>query len=159
LTQLIKIIIKKTKNMKNLFFLCIMMLTMTSCATIIETGDNSVRALRQVERFVNAAGPVTSRIDRNSGALVNKSSRTTYTYSVQLGTLRLQNNGRYIDVFQYDGEGWIAYDRVDKTRYGDKKSYNAVTNRKMQKVVVDVTGNGAFVRIYQGHLIVGRHTF
>ncbi|MFR1366825.1 MAG: hypothetical protein ACLSBF_00340 [Alphaproteobacteria bacterium] len=40
-----------------------------------------------------------------------------------------------------------------------KKSYNAVTNRKMQKVVVDVTGNGAFVRIYQGHLIVGRHTF
>jgi len=159
LTQLIKIIIKKTKNMKNLFFLCIMMLTMTSCATVIETGDNSVRALRQVERFVNAAGPVTSRIDRNSGALVNKSSRTTYTYSVQLGTLRLQNNGRYIDVFQYDGEGWIAYDRVDKTRYGDKKSYNAVTNRKMQKVVVDVTGNGAFVRIYQGHLIVGRHTF
>ena len=145
--------------MKNLFFLCIMMLTMTSCATIIETGDNSVRALRQVERFVNAAGPVTSRIDRNSGALVNKSSRTTYTYPVQLGTLRLQNNGRYIDVFQYDGEGWIAYDRVDKTRYGDKKSYNAVTNRKMQKVVVDVTGNGAFVRIYQGHLIVGRHTF
>lgn len=97
-----------------------MMLTMTSCATVIETGDNSVRALRQVERFVNAAGPVTSRIDRNSGALVNKSSRTTYTYSVQLGTLRLQNNGRYIDVFQYDGEGWIAYDRVDKTRYGDK---------------------------------------
>ncbi|MFR8205602.1 MAG: hypothetical protein ACLU99_04150 [Alphaproteobacteria bacterium] len=87
---------------------------------LIETGDNSVRALRQVERFVNAAGPVTSRIDRNSGALVNKSSRTTYTYSVQLGTLRLQNNGRYIDVFQYDGEGWIAYDRVDKTRYGDK---------------------------------------
>lgn len=145
--------------MKNLFFLCIMMLTMTSCATIIETGDNSVRALRQIERFVNATGPVTSRIDRNSGALVNKSSRTTYTYSVQLGTLRLQNNGRYIDVFQYDGEGWIAYDRVDKTRYGDKKSYNAVTNRKMQKVVVDVTGNGAFVRIYQGHLIVGRHTF
>ena len=145
--------------MKNLFFLCIMMLTMTSCATIIETGDNSVRALRQVERFVNATGPVTSRIDRNSGALFNKSSRTTYTYSVQLGTLRLQNNGRYIDVFQYDGEGWIAYDRVDKTRYGDKKSYNAVTNRKMQKVVVDVTGNGAFVRIYQGHLIVGRHTF
>lgn len=145
--------------MKNLFFLCIMMLTMTSCATVIETGDNSVRALRQVERFVNAAGPVTSRIDRNSGALVNKSSRTTYTYSVQLGTLRLQNNGRYIDVFKYDGEGWIAYDRVDKTRYGDKKSYNAVTNRKMQKVVVDVTGNGAFVRIYQGHLIVGRHTF
>lgn len=145
--------------MKKLFFLCIMMLTMTSCATIIETGDNSVRALRQVERFVNAAGPVTSRIDRNSGALVNKSSRTTYTYSVQLGTLRLQNNGRYIDVFQYDGEGWIAYDRVDKTRYCDKKSYNAVTNRKMQKVVVDVTGNGAFVRIYQGHLIVGRHTF
>lgn len=145
--------------MKNLFFLCIMMLTMTSCATIIETGDNSVRALRQVERFVNATGPVTSRIDRNSGALVNKSSRTTYTYSVQLGTLRLQTNGRYIDVFQYDGEGWIAYDRVDKTRYGDKKSYNAVTNRKMQKVVVDVTGNGAFVRIYQGHLIVGRHTF
>lgn len=145
--------------MKNLFFLCIMMLTMTSCATVIETGDNSVRALRQVERFVNAAGPVTSRIDRNSGALVNKSSRTTYTYSVKLGTLRLQNNGRYIDVFQYDGEGWIAYDRVDKTRYGDKKSYNAVTNRKMQKVVVDVTGNGAFVRIYQGHLIVGRHTF
>lgn len=145
--------------MKNLFFLCIMMLTMTSCATVIETCDNSVRALRQVERFVNAAGPVTSRIDRNSGALVNKSSRTTYTYSVQLGTLRLQNNGRYIDVFQYDGEGWIAYDRVDKTRYGDKKSYNAVTNRKMQKVVVDVTGNGAFVRIYQGHLIVGRHTF
>ena len=145
--------------MKNLFFLCIMMLTMTSCATIIETGDNSVRALRQVERFVNAAGPVTSRIDRNSGALVNKSSRTTYTYSVQLGTLRLQINVGYIDVFQYDGEGWIAYDRVDKTRYGDKKSYNAVTNRKMQKVVVDVTGNGAFVRIYQGHLIVGRHTF
>ena len=85
--------------MKNLFFLCIMMLTMTSCATIIETGDNSVRALRQVERFVNAAGPVTSRIDRNSGALVNKSSRTTYTYSVQLGTLRLQNNGVILTYF------------------------------------------------------------
>ena len=128
--------------MKKIFILALMSTLLSSCMLTHYMPYDKLRSV----------------INRNSGALVNYSETTGYTYNLKTGNLRLVNGPQYITVSRYDGRDWKVIDRVSKIER-NVRSYPTSTNGKAQRLVIDVTPTAAFVRIYEGHLIVGRHKF
>ena len=96
---------------------------------------------------------ISYRHEPNSGALVQKSQYNDVVYSVDCGWIRAESTASVVKIFY--GGNIIIIDKFSPS----KREFKATVGGKNKVFVVDVNGTGAYGRMLENGLIVGRYTF
>ena len=135
--------------MKKIFFLGILLSLMTSCASFIEVGDNTVYTLRQVDRLANRAHRITplheGHYDPRSGTGVITNKVYDMPEAMAIGDIRLLSRGPEIVVMK-DGR---VYDRLHKADgFGRYRTYS-----NGREVIVEVEKHYVRVKTTTGRVL------
>ena len=153
---------KKLKIFQDLSIVFMLMFLLSSCAVNRNLyymsnrwipADNKYEAQRKV-----ASTRLKSYRDKFSGAYVQKSDCVNYTFNLELGTMRILNKELYVYVYLYENGEFVLDRKINKEIYRNY-TYWAQTRGIRQKVIIDVTKSGVYVRVIEGQRVVGRYTF
>lgn len=134
----------------------LMLILLSSCSQrLYKVGHTYRFADNEKEAYYKAGGhDITSRHERNSGALVTKSGYTQTVYKVNTGWLIAEST--VDNVFVTFGNNTVI---ISKSAYGTKREWNATVGGKKKVFVVEVTKTATYGRLLENGLIVGRYTF
>lgn len=134
----------------------LMLIMLSSCSQrLYKVGHVYRFADNQEEAHYKAGGhDISSRHERNSGALVTKSQYTQTVYEVNTGWLIAKSTST--DVYVIFGGNTVA---ISKSDYGVKREWKATVGGKKKVFVVEVTRTATYGRLLENGLIVGRYTF
>lgn len=134
----------------------LIMIMLSSCSQrLYKVGHVYRFADDEKEAYYKAGGhDISSRHERNSGALVTKSKYTQTVYEVNTGWLIAKSTA--VDVYVMFGETTVV---ISKSDYGAKREWKATVGGKKKVFVVEVTRTGTYGRLLENGLIVGRYTF
>lgn len=148
----IKIEMKKVK----IIFGMLLLTSLCSCSRqlykvghVYRLGDS-----RQEAEYRAGGHDISSRHERNSGALVTKSQYTQTVFEVNTGWLVAKST--FTDVYVTFGGNTTV---ISKSDYGAKHEWPATVGGKKKVFVVEVTRTATYGRLLENGLIVGRYTF
>ncbi len=133
-----------------------MLVLLSSCSQrLYKVGHVYRYADNRTEAYYKAGGhDISSRHERNSGALVTKSQYTQTVYEVNTGWLVAKSTATDVRVI-FGGNTVI----IRKNDYGVKREWRATVGGKEKVFVIEVTRTGTYGRLLEKGLIVGRYTF
>ena len=141
--------------MKRIYLFMLLMTLLTSCGTIrngiISVNRPAARLGDPAARYRIAATDIKRYFDRNTGAQVQASTYSRYTFWVQFGTVRVENStGGAITVYRYNPHsgGWDYETSV--YRYGDMVEVITQTNRVRQLLRFMPSGHEIYLQVYAG---------
>ena len=134
----------------------LMLIMLSSCSPRLYKVGHVYRFADSREEADYKAGghDISSRHERNSGALVTKSQYTQTVYEVNTGWLIAKST--VTDVYVTFGGNTVV---ISKSDYGAKREWKATVGGKQKVFVVEVTHTATYGRLLENGLIVGRYTF
>lgn len=141
---------------KNFLAGLLMLILLSSCSQrLYKVGHVYRFADNRKEAYYRAGGhDISSRHERNSGALVTKSQYTQTVYEVNTGWLIAKSTVN--DVRVLFGNNVIV---IRKDDYGAKREWQVTSGGKKKVFVIEVTRTATYGRLLENGLIVGRYTF